>query len=147
MSSAHTRARARGNAFQDRCTKILEAEGWTTHNQKTVSKAIPIGPGQIRWTSCRNDIFGALDILAVKPGERVRGIQCTLDRGKGRKLKDLVAVPWPAEHMDVEVWFGAKSGEIRVLRLNARSAAVDGTAQLVEVGRYWRGKFYRKEGN
>ncbi len=145
MSSAHTRARARGNAFQDRCAKILEAEGWTTHNQKTVSKAVSIGPGQVRWTSCRNDIFGALDILAVACGQRVRGIQCTLDTGKGRKLKSLAAVPWPTEHMDVEVWIGAKSGEIRVLRLSAQAMDFYSTGELVEIGRYMRGKFYRKE--
>jgi len=72
----------------------------------------------------------------VRPGERVRGIQCTLDRGAGRKLKDLVAVPWPAEHMDVEVWFG-KKGEIRIVRLVG--------AELVEIGRFMRGKFYRRE--
>lgn len=137
MSSAHARARARGNAFQDRCAEILEAEGWTTHNQKTVSKAVRVGPGQVRWTSCRNDIFGALDILAVKPGARVRGVQVTLDSGLGRKLKDIAAIAWPLDHMDIEVWLGAPGGEIRIVRYDG--------AGFSEIGRYMRGKFYRRE--
>jgi len=95
-----TSKRAKGNAFQDQICKYLEKQGWVCHNQKTVAKWIPFK--QI-WTSQRNDLFGALDILAVN-GESILGIQATLHTGIGKKIADVGAIPWPYEKMDIQIW-------------------------------------------
>jgi hypothetical protein len=123
----------RGKAFQDRCRAILEAWGWTVHNQKPSGKMIWTKDG-MRFVSARNDIFGALDLLARKVGELPLGVQCTLDGGVKRKLDDIAAVPWAREHERIEIWMGRKNGEIAIKRYEGE--------KLVDVGMIRRGKLY-----
>lgn len=128
--------RARGNAFQDRCAGYLTAEGYATHNQKTVARAIPI-KGKIVWVSQRNDVFGAFDLVAVRAGEKVRFIQVTLDSSVAKRVKEVNGIQWPLEFMTVELWQGRERGEVAV-------SLFDGEG-FREAGRYLRGVFYQKE--
>ena len=128
--------RARGNAFQDRCTSYLETEGYSVHNQKTASRAIPI-KGKIVWVSQRNDVFGAFDLVAVRAGEKVRFIQVTLDSSVAKRIKEVSGIQWPLEFMTVELWQGRDRAEVAV-------SLFDG-AGFRESGRYLRGVFYQKE--
>ena len=123
----------RGRAFQDRCAKILASWGWTVHNEKPVGRMV-FASGGLRYVSSRNDVFGALDLLARKPGEIPLGVQCTLDGSVKRKLADIAAVHWSLKHERIEVWMGRASGEIAVKRF-------DGSA-LVDVGVIRRGRIY-----
>lgn len=134
-------SRARGNDFQDRCSRYLEAEGFTVHNQKTYAKVIKIRDrktGQLRdvWVSTRNDILGAFDLIAVKAGERVRFIQVTLDSSVSKRVKEVNGIAWPFDFMTVELWQGRDRAEVAV-------SLFDGT-EFREAGRYLRGVFYRK---
>jgi hypothetical protein len=95
-----TSKRAKGNAFQDWICKYLEKQGWVTHNQKTVAKWLPY---KQMWTSCRNDILGVIDIVAVN-GINILMIQATMHTGTGRKLSDLRSVPWPYDKVEIQLW-------------------------------------------
>jgi hypothetical protein len=51
-----------------------------------------------------NDVFGCIDLVAKRRGERTRWIQVTSDGGIGRKATDLAEVPWDPLFDLVEVW-------------------------------------------
>lgn len=59
-----------------------------------------------------NDVFGCIDLIAKKAGERTRWIQVTADGGIGRKKNDLAEVPWDGLFDSVEIWrwVGTKRG-------------------------------------
>ncbi|MGA2533828.1 MAG: hypothetical protein ABSG19_12435 [Candidatus Aminicenantales bacterium] len=128
--------RARGNDFQDRCAGYLTGDGYGVHNEKTVAKALLI-KGRTIWTSQRNDVFGAFDLVAAKAGEKPRFIQVTLDSSVSKRVKEVNGIAWPLEHMTIELWQGRDRGEVTV-------SVFDGT-EFREAGRYLRGVFYRKE--
>ena len=133
--------RAKGNRFQDRIEKILKSWGWTVHNQKTVSSLMKkIGKdGKLQefWISKRNDIFGAIDISARKPGEKPLNIQATLHTDLKKRTKQLAAIPWALDHEDIQIWQGKENGLIVVWQF-------DGSG-LKELMRIIRGKVYRFE--
>jgi len=126
--------RAKGNDFQDRCAGYLTREGYAVHNQKTVAKALLI-KGRTVWTSQRNDVFGAFDLVAVRAGEKPRFIQVTLDSSVSKRVKEVNGITWPLEFMTIELWQGRDRGEVAV-------NIFDGT-EFRAVGRYLRGVYYR----
>lgn len=79
--------------------KALEAEGYVVH--RCVRTSIKRGP---MWISQSNDIFGCIDLVAKKRGERTRWVQVTADGGIGRKKDDLALVPWDPLFDSVEIW-------------------------------------------
>lgn len=89
-----------GDDAERRCLAILEAQGYAVCRAWRKYVYIP-GRGPMS-TVC--DFWNCIDILAVKPGERVRAIQVTSGDGIGKKIADLATVPWPTEHVSVEVW-------------------------------------------
>jgi len=95
--------RAKGNRLQRDVVRILKGWGYTVHNQCAVARPVKIKNRTI-WVSKRNDIFGCIDIVAVRRGSRVRFIQVTADSGIGRKEKELRNVSWDFNFMLVEVW-------------------------------------------
>ena len=129
--------RARGNDFQDRCANYLTGQGYAVHNQKTASRAIPI-KGRLVWVSQRNDVFGAFDLIACRPGEKVRFIQVTLDSGVSKRVKEVNGFNWPLEFMTVELWQGREDGSVTVSRYDGQG--------FREVGRWIRGRFYQVDG-
>jgi len=129
--------RAKGNAFQAWCVKYLEKQGWVCHNQLSVAKWIPFK--QI-WTSQRNDLFGALDILAVN-GESILGIQATLHTGIGKKIADVGAIPWPYDKMRIEIW--QKKGPRRIVIWKIDKWM--GKPRATIIGEIINGKFVEKE--
>ena len=134
-----TSKRAKGNQLQDWIQKWLEERGWTVHNQKTVSRAIPI-KGKTVFVSQRQDIFGCIDLICKKQGRKTLFIQATMHGGKGKKREDLKAVPWNNTVDDVQIWMdrGGKSIDIFCLDENQK----DGTRL---VGKILRRQFYAGE--
>lgn len=79
--------------------KMLEAEGYVVH--RCVRTSVKRGG---RFFSQSNDIFGCIDLVAKKRGERTRWVQVTADSGIGRKKDDLAEVPWDPLFDSVEIW-------------------------------------------
>lgn len=120
--------RSSGNAFQDWTAKWLlkTFPGCAVHNQKSVSTQVNIpGKGHV-WVSKRNDIFGCVDLVAVKANMKVLFVQCTLDSSLGRKFKELALVPWNPSVSNVCVF--QKKGPRRVVIFYMMD---DGTFQKV----------------
>ena len=94
--------RQAGNLFQDWIQHWLEERGWMVHNQKSVARAIKVR-GKLIFVSQRNDIFGGIDLIAMKENLPTLWIQATLDSGKGRKMEKLAAIPFSWSD-NVQIW-------------------------------------------
>lgn len=90
---------AKGTAIELRAIRLLQAEGYTIH--RCVRTGVKRGGLYI---SQSNDIFGCIDLVAKKRGERTRWIQVTAHSGIGKKKEDLAKVPWDPIHDSVEIW-------------------------------------------
>lgn len=89
----------KGQQVELMAIKLLESDGYKVHRcVRTGSKRGPI------WVSQSNDVFGCIDLVAKKVGERTRWIQVTADSGIGRKRKEMDEVPWDPQHDSVEIW-------------------------------------------
>jgi hypothetical protein len=89
----------KGQVVELLAIKLLEAEGYKVHRCiRTGSKRGPL------WISQSNDVFGCIDLVAKKLGERTRWIQVTADSGIGRKRKEMDEVPWDPQFDSVEIW-------------------------------------------
>ena len=128
--------RKRGNDFQDWIAKRLIAEGWSVHNQKTVSKAIPM-KGKVIWVSGRNDIL-ACDLVAVRPGNKTLFIQATLHSGVQKRVDEMSAVGWELGYQCIQLWQKRESGEVNIKEWHGSG--------FTEVGKIIRGKFYAPAG-
>lgn len=89
----------KGQIIELTAIKILEAQGYKVH--RCVRTGVKRGPMYI---SQSNDVFGCIDLVAKKKGERTRWIQVTADGGIGRKKADLSEVPWDTLFDSVEIW-------------------------------------------
>lgn len=94
-----TNTSAKGTAIELTAIKMLEAEGYTVH--RCVRTGIKRGSMYI---SQSNDVFGCIDLVAKKRGQRTRWIQVTAHSGIGKKKADLDEVPWDPLFDDVEIW-------------------------------------------
>lgn len=90
---------ATGTEVERIAIAILEDQGYKVH--RTVRTPVKVGKFFI---SQSNDVFGCIDLIAKKKGERTRWVQVTKDKGIGRKKKDLSQVPWDKDFDSVEVW-------------------------------------------
>lgn len=90
---------SKGTAIELAAIKVLEAEGYKVH--RCVRTGVKRGPF---WFSQSNDVFGCIDLVAKKRGERTRWIQVTAHGGIGQKKKDIGEVPWDPVHDSVEIW-------------------------------------------
>jgi hypothetical protein len=90
---------SKGTAIELAAIKVLEAEGYKVH--RCVRTGVKRGPIYI---SQSNDVFGCIDLVAKRRGERTRWIQVTADSGVGRKRKEIEEVPWDPAHDSVEIW-------------------------------------------
>ena len=79
--------------------KLLEAQGYKVH--RCVRTGVKRGPF---YFSQSNDVFGCIDLVAKKRGERTRWLQVTADSGVGRKRKEMEEVPWDPLFDSVEIW-------------------------------------------
>jgi hypothetical protein len=79
--------------------KLLEAEGYKVH--RCIRTGVKRGP---LWISQSNDVFGCIDLVAKKKGQRTRWIQVTADSGVGRKRREMDEVPWDPLYDSVEIW-------------------------------------------
>jgi hypothetical protein len=90
---------AKGATVELTAIKMLEADDYKVH--RCVRTGVKRGAMYI---SQSNDIFGCIDLVAKKQGQRTRWIQVTADGGIGRKKTDLAEVPWDPLFDDVEIW-------------------------------------------
>jgi hypothetical protein len=90
---------SKGTKIELIAIKVLEAEGYTVH--RCVRTGVKRGP---HYFSQSNDVFGCIDLVAKKRGERTRWIQVTADGGIGKKKADLAEVPWDPLFDSVEIW-------------------------------------------
>jgi hypothetical protein len=90
---------SKGTQVELLAIKLLEAEGYKVH--RCVRTGIKRGPIYI---SQSNDVFGCIDLVAKKHGERTRWIQVTAHSGIGQKKHDLAEVPWDPLYDSVEIW-------------------------------------------
>lgn len=90
---------AKGTAIELRAIRILQAEGYTVH--RCVRTGVRRGG---LYVSQSNDVFGCIDLVAKKRGERTRWIQVTAHSGIGKKKDDLAEVPWDPLFDSVEIW-------------------------------------------
>lgn len=122
----------KGTTFQRWCTKWLEEQGYDVHNQSTAGKQVRIPRTQVLatgkkvrirgeydtiWLSQRNDIFGC-DLIAMRPPDRPRYIQCTEDRHITKRYAEFVKYKWPLKHCSVELW--TKTGHGHGMRVVIR---------------------------
>jgi hypothetical protein len=90
---------SKGTQVELAAIKVLESEGYRVHRcVRTGTKRGPL------WISQSNDVFGCIDLVAKKVGQRTRWIQVTADSGIGRKRKEMDEVPWDPQHDSVEIW-------------------------------------------
>ncbi len=94
-----TNTSQKGTAVELTAIKMLEADGYKVH--RCVRTGIKRGSMYI---SQSNDVFGCIDLVAKKRGQRTRWIQVTADGGIGRKKADLEEVPWDPLFDEVEIW-------------------------------------------
>jgi hypothetical protein len=90
---------SKGTAIELAAIKVLEAEGYKVH--RCVRTGVRRGPLYI---SQSNDVFGCIDLVAKKKGERTRWLQVTAHSGIGKKKADLDEVPWDPAFDSVEIW-------------------------------------------
>lgn len=90
---------AKGTGIELRAIKILEGMGYKVH--RCVRSSVRRGG---RFFSQSNDVFGCVDLIAKKRGERTRWIQVTAHSGMGQKKQDLEEVPWDPLFDQVEIW-------------------------------------------
>ncbi len=79
--------------------KLLEAEGYKVH--RCIRTGAKRGPF---WVSQSNDVFGCIDLVGKKKGERTRWVQVTAHSGIGQKKKEIFEVPWDPLYDSVEIW-------------------------------------------
>ena len=130
-----TTTRQKGNAFQDWCKVWLEEQGYSVHNQKTVARQFKKA-GRTFWVSQRNDIFGCIDIIALRSPDKPLFIQCTMHTGVQKRLDELIKINWPWKHVEVELW-QKKDKVINIKRLT------DGV--LVDHAKIIRREWYSKD--
>ena len=90
---------SKGTRVELMAIKLLEAEGYRVHRcVRTGQKRGPF------YVSQSNDVFGCIDLVAKRLGQRTRWIQVTADSGIGRKRREMEEVPWDPQFDSVEIW-------------------------------------------
>ena len=133
-----TSARAKGNAYQRKCTKWIENnyKGAVVHNQAPKASVF-IKDGKACYRSSKgNDILGAIDILAIIPGCKVVFLQVTLDTHVHKRLKDMTRIPWDRRYCIVQLWQDKGSGRTVIKELHQ----VGGVSTLMNIAEIVRGK-------
>lgn len=92
---------SKGNDREKLAKAILEADGYTV--DRATRKAVYI-KSMRRHVSQANDFFGCIDLIAVRPGSKIRFVQVTDQTHLTKHLPEMQAIPWPLEHCSVEVW-------------------------------------------
>jgi hypothetical protein len=98
-----------------RSLEALAASGWTA--QKVEYWLSFGGKGGIR-----KDLFGGIDIVAVRPGE-VLGVQATSKSNVSARVKKLLGLPaikaWVESGAKMEVW-GWDGNDLRAVEIKAK---------------------------
>lgn len=84
----------KGNEAELLVKTWLEANGWTVH--RAAQGNLVRLPGRAPFTKS-HDLFGCLDLLAIKPGgiEETWAVQVTTQNGRTARRRKLEGVAWP----------------------------------------------------
>lgn len=94
------RNRARkGRELELLALTTLRADEWTMHRTIRNSYVTAKGP-----RSNGNDVFGAVDLIGKKAGQRTLWVQVTSHTTVGDKITALQAIPWDVRFDDVQIW-------------------------------------------
>lgn len=107
--------RAKGNLHEKKVADHLKALGYQVERSFGKPGWRP-GRGLV---FCARDLFGAFDIVAIRPPAEVRFIQVTSGAVAVRKAKAFAV--WPS----AEVWEHLRAGVYRIHKADGASAVVD----------------------
>jgi hypothetical protein len=98
---------SKGAQYERDAMAVLASQGWTVYRAGKVLKRIPgKQPGTFRHLSQQHDIFGAFDLMAIKPDEPIRFVQVSTKVQGWDKRKQVAPIlpRLPLEHCDAEIW-------------------------------------------
>jgi len=91
----------------------LQAQGYQTHRAAKSGFTI-----HGKYYTRSHDLFGAIDILAIKPTVRTRFVQVTTATvSKSVKLKKLAEIKWNLGFSSIELWRYMNRGKWEIYRL------------------------------
>ncbi len=105
--------RQRGSSLESQVRQLLIDWGYSVHRSQT---SVINRNGMFFCNS--NDVFHAIDIIALKPDEKSHWLQVTSDSGMGRKIDKLAPVKWNYEHSWIEVWKATGGGRYVIMLYN-----------------------------
>lgn len=86
--------------------KVLESKPYAVH--RTIRHVVR---KKGRVLSISSDIYGCIDLIAKRKGERTRWIQVTTATSIRKRIADFAKVPWSPEHDVVELWRWIPAGK------------------------------------
>jgi hypothetical protein len=89
----------KGRRLEVLAVELLRSHGYDVHRCIRTPYRTPAG-----WRSHANDVFGCVDLIAKRAGERTRWIQVTSSRGVGKRREAFAAIQWNPMHDSVELW-------------------------------------------
>jgi hypothetical protein len=100
-------ASSKGAQYEREAMAVLASQGWTVYRAGKVVMRLRPEPGKPpRMLSQQHDIFGAFDLIAIKPDEPIRFVQVSTKVQGWDKRKQVASVlpVLPLEHCDAEIW-------------------------------------------
>ncbi|MCA1812095.1 MAG: hypothetical protein LC623_08815 [Halobacteriales archaeon] len=95
----------KGRRLEAQAVELLRSHGYDVHRCIRTPYQTPRG-----WKSHANDIFGCVDLIAKRAGERTRWIQVTSSRSIGTRRTAFACIEWNPLHDSVELWQWHKAG-------------------------------------
>jgi hypothetical protein len=109
MTRTPSQHRAYGNEKRKQIQRLLTKAGWLCQkdSQKVIWIPDKAHPGRRRPVSMSADLFGTIDIAALRPDQRTLLIQAGTDANPSKKRRDLEdnLIPFIGEHHRVQLWF------------------------------------------
>jgi hypothetical protein len=88
-----------GRKLELAAAKHIQGQDWKVHRTIRNSYQTAAGP-----RSNGNDVFGAVDLIGKKSGERTLWLQITKHTTVRDKIEALEAIPWDDRFDDVQIW-------------------------------------------
>ena len=127
----------KGSNFQRWVKKWIESNypGSVVHNEVTCAKMYID-----KYISKRNDILGCIDLIAIVPFKKPIFIQATMHAGVGKRLVDMVKVPWDLRYSSVQLWQDKGAGRKVVKELEFEVVDKKMVSKLTNKAEILRGK-------
>ena len=115
-------SKSKGNAFEVKVRKYLEANGFTVDRARATLKRLFIPGKAPMFVSGANDFFGCADLVGVHPAKGYTlFVQCFASQDSGglaHRKRKLEKIPWNLPTQRVQLWQTTKTrGHIKVHEL------------------------------